>query len=66
MPFVFKKIASTVAGLLTYIINLSFQQDIFSNKLKTVKIILLHKKSSADKMVNYWAITLFSSKRTYS
>ena len=55
-----KILSSDIAIPLSAIVNESFAEGVFSDKLKVAKVIALHKKESIDNPSNYWPISLLS------
>ena len=55
-----KKIIDAIIKPFTYICNLSFRNGIFPNKMKTAKVIPIHKAGDKQQFTNYRPISLLS------
>ena len=55
-----KSRSKSASESLTLIVNDSFNKGIYSNKLKTAKVVALHKKGASDNPTNYRPISLLS------
>ena len=61
MPIKLLKLLSKSASeSLRLIVNDSFNKGIYPNKLKTAKVVALHKKGASDNPTNYRPISLLS------
>lgn len=56
-----KQIIENISQPLTYLINQSFLEGTFPDKLKLAKIVPIHKKGPKDKIENYRPISLLAS-----
>ena len=55
-----KSLSKSAFESLTLIVNDSFNKGIYPNKLKTAKVVALHKKGASDNPTNYRPISLLS------
>ena len=55
-----KLLSKSASESLTLIVNDSFNKGIYPNKLKTAKVVALHKKGASDNPTNYRPISLLS------
>ena len=55
-----KLLSKSASESLTLIVNDSFNKGIYPNKLKTAKVVALHKKRASDNPTNYRPISLLS------
>ena len=55
-----KSLSKSFSESLTLIVNDSFTKGIYPNKLKTAKVVALHKKGASDNPTNYRPISLLS------